>query len=191
MEQNYITEQTYNTINYTEESLLKGEYENCTFSNCDFSHSDISQIKFIDCLFSDCNLSNADLSETSLQNIKFKDCKMQGLYFEKCYAFGFSVRFENCLLNHSSFYRVDLSDSSFSDTNLKEVDFTDSNCNNITFENCDMHRAIFDHTILENADLKSAVGFSIDPEINRIKGAKFSLAGIAGLLNKYDINIEI
>lgn len=189
MGQHYITEQTFNTINYEKEPLQKGEYENCTFSNCDFSHTDIFKIKFINCLFADCNFSNSNLTETSLQDVQFKDCKMPGLYFEKCYTFGFAVHFENCRLNHSSFYRVDLSDSSFSDSNLQEVDFTESNCKNVLFENCDMLKAIFDHTVLENADLRSAVNFSIDPEINRIKRAKFSLHGLAGLLHKYDIEV--
>jgi len=30
----------------------------------------------------------------------------------------------------------------------------------------------------------------IDPEVNRIKKAKFSVSGVPGLLNKYDIEIE-
>jgi len=32
--------------------------------------------------------------------------------------------------------------------------------------------------------------YSIDPELNKIKKARFSTQGIAGLLDKYDIEIE-
>jgi len=31
---------------------------------------------------------------------------------------------------------------------------------------------------------------AIDPEINRIKKAKFSMAGVIGHLDKYDIEVE-
>jgi hypothetical protein len=43
---------------------------------------------------------------------------------------------------------------------------------------------------LEKADFRTSYNYSINPEVNRIKKAKFSTAGIAGLLCKYDIEIE-
>ena len=39
-------------------------------------------------------------------------------------------------------------------------------------------------------DFKTSYNYSIDPEVNSIKKAKFSLEGISGLLYKYDIVIE-
>ena len=50
--------------------------------------------------------------------------------------------------------------------------------------------AAFENTILEKADFRTSFNYSIDPGKNRIKKAKFSLAGIAGLLEKYDIEID-
>jgi hypothetical protein len=38
--------------------------------------------------------------------------------------------------------------------------------------------------------LRTSYNYSINPEVNRIKKAKFSTTGIAGLLHKYDIEIE-
>ena len=58
------------------------------------------------------------------------------------------------------------------------------------FSNCDLAGAMFENTNLENSDLSSSFNFSIDPENNRIKKAKFSTSGIKGLLDKYDIIIE-
>ena len=46
---------------------------------------------------------------------------------------------------------------------------------------------ISDQTILEKADFRTAKNYSIDPEQNRLKKAKFSLSGVVGLLRKYDI----
>jgi len=58
------------------------------------------------------------------------------------------------------------------------------------FDNCNLLQAVFDRTILEKADLRNSYNYSIDPEINRIKKARFSILGISGLLDKYDIDIE-
>jgi uncharacterized protein YjbI with pentapeptide repeats len=57
------------------------------------------------------------------------------------------------------------------------------------FENCDLERATFEKTILEKADMSTSFNYSIDPERNMIKKAKFSRNGLAGLLEKYDIEI--
>ena len=43
--------------------------------------------------------------------------------------------------------------------------------------------------ILEKADFSTAYNYVIDPELNTIRKAKFSIAGITGLLHKYDIDI--
>ena len=40
------------------------------------------------------------------------------------------------------------------------------------------------------ADFTTAHNYSIDPEINKIKKAKFSLSQLPGLLDKYDIVIN-
>ena len=50
--------------------------------------------------------------------------------------------------------------------------------------------AKFENSILEKADLRTSRNYLIDPELNKIKKAKFSIHGIAGLLAKYDIEIE-
>jgi uncharacterized protein YjbI with pentapeptide repeats len=73
---------------------------------------------------------------------------------------------------------------------LHEVDFTEADLSASTFDNCDLLNASFDKTILEKADFRTSYNYIIDPENNRIKKAKFSRNGIAGLLNKYDIEIE-
>jgi uncharacterized protein YjbI with pentapeptide repeats len=73
---------------------------------------------------------------------------------------------------------------------MKETDFSECDCSGATFDLCNLERAVFDRTNLEKADLRSAYNFSLDPDNNRIAKAKFSSAGIAGLLDKYDIIIE-
>ncbi|MBN1650376.1 MAG: pentapeptide repeat-containing protein [Bacteroidales bacterium] len=74
--------------------------------------------------------------------------------------------------------------------NLQEVDFTEADLSASHFDNCDLSGAHFENSKLQKADFRSAFNYRIDPELNRIKKAKFSLTEIGGLLYKYDIEIE-
>jgi uncharacterized protein YjbI with pentapeptide repeats len=115
---------------------------------------------------------------------------MLGMHFDHCNKFGLEFSFENCKLNHSSFYQTKIKKTAFKNSELKEVDFTDCDISVSVFNNCDLLNAKFENAILEKADLRTAYNYSIDPNANRIKKAKFSLNGIPGLLNGYDIEIE-
>jgi len=58
------------------------------------------------------------------------------------------------------------------------------------FDRCDLTRAVFHRTNLEKADFTSAVGYSIDPELNHLKKAKFASQGLLGLLEKHELEVE-
>jgi uncharacterized protein YjbI with pentapeptide repeats len=113
-----------------------------------------------------------------------------GLNFGACAPFLLEFSFDNCLLNIASFYNLKLKGIRFKNCNLQEVDFTQSDLTNALFDNCDLSGAVFDNTILEKADLRTSFHYSIDPELNHIKKAKFGITGIIGLLDKYDIEVE-
>jgi fluoroquinolone resistance protein len=100
------------------------------------------------------------------------------------------VNFDNCNLSHSSFYKTKLKKTQFINLKLNEVDFTECDLSSSVFDNCDLTGAIFENAIIEKADFRTSFNYSIDPEKNRIKKARFSLSGIAGLLSKYDIEID-
>lgn len=70
------------------------------------------------------------------------------------------------------------------------MDFTECDLSNAVFGNCDLSGAVFDNTNLEKADLRTSVNYSIDPALNRLKKAKFSLSEVYGLLYKLDIEID-
>jgi uncharacterized protein YjbI with pentapeptide repeats len=66
---------------------------------------------------------------------------------------------------------------------------TNANLTKAVFTECDLAGAVFDNTNAEQADFSSAWHFTIDPEHNKIRKAKFSTAGLAGLLHKYQLTI--
>ena len=189
MNKTYIADNVFKGKDFSENGLPTGDYENCAFSNCIFSNTDLSAINFYECKFESCDFSMSKISNTSFKDVTFKNSKLLGLHFDECNDFLLSFEFENCILNFSSFYKLKLKKIKFKDCKIQEVDFTESNLTDAIFNNCDLNGAIFGNTILENADFRTSYSFSIDPEVNRIKKAKFSMAGIAGLLDKYDILI--
>lgn len=78
----------------------------------------------------------------------------------------------------------------FKDSQLQETDFAEADLTSAVFDNCNLMHSVFDHTTLEKVDFRTSYNYAIDPETNRIKKARFSISNIAGLLGKYDIDIE-
>jgi fluoroquinolone resistance protein len=153
-------------------------------------NTDLGNVKFIECQFINCNLSLAKLGNTVFREVKFKDCKMLGLHFEKCSQFGLAFTVDSGNLSHCSFYETNLKKIILKNALLHEADFTGCDLTSAVFDNCDLKDATFSNTIIEKADFRTAFNYSIDPTINKIKKAKFSLTGVPGLLDRYDLEIE-
>ena len=109
---------------------------------------------------------------------------MLGLRFDDCSEFRLSFSFESCQLSHSSFFKLKIKNTTFRNSLLEGVDFAESDLHSVEFDKCNLQNAIFEHTKLEKADFRTSYNYTIDPEINSIKGAKFSLQGVVGLLGK-------
>lgn len=180
----------FEKTDYNVNNLPKGEYENCTFVNCNFYEADLLNITFRECKFDSCDFSLAKLKNTTLSDVSFAGCKLVGVQFDECKEFLLSLDFENCVLKLAVFYKLKLKKTCFKNCNLQETDFTEADLSGAEFDNCDLQRTIFHRTNLEKTDFRTSFHYSIDPEINRIKKARFSKAGIAGLLDKYAIEIE-
>ena len=183
-------QKTFEKIVSTHKIVNNREFEDCVFLNCDFSNSNFSNNTFTDCEFIDCNLAITKLSGTSLKGVQFKDCKVLGIQFEECNDFLFAVAFQDCVLDYSSFANKKMPKTKFNSCSMKEVSFIGTNLTNSIFENCNLDNAIFSDTQLAGVDFLSAFNYKIDPEFNPMKKAKFSMQGIIGLLDKYDIKIQ-
>ena len=108
MEKIFTEDHHFQAISYSESPLDKGDYENCIFSSCIFANSSLSMINFVDCEFKSCDFSLSNVKNTAFKDCKIKDCKILGVKFEECNTFGFTIHFENCQLNLSSFYKLSL-----------------------------------------------------------------------------------
>jgi len=190
MTREIIEDKTFSKITAEIIAGRRCTFENCKFLNCDFSYADFSNIIFVECYFEGCNLSLVKLSGTGFQNIWFKECKLSGADFSKALDFLFEAHFNNCILDNAIFYKKKNKGASFTDCSMIETDFTEADFSDVKFSNCNLNRAFFDRTTLKNADFRTSYNFTIDPDNNNIKKAKFSIYGLPGLLGKYDIKIE-
>ena len=190
MQKSYFHDKDFNSINFSEKPIEIGDYENCTFKNCIFTETNLSDFSFDECIFLECDFSNTKILNAAFKNIEFENCKLMGLQFDTCNPFLLEFWFTGCQLNLSSFYQLKIKGSYFNNCILHEVDFTEADLSGATFSNCDFLGTMFGNTNLEKADFRSSINFSINPEMNQINKAKFSMQGIAGLLDKYDIIIE-
>lgn len=182
----YFEDKVFDNIN----TLERGEYENCSFSNCHLASASLLGCRFIDCVFENSDLSLVKIEGVTFQDVVFKDCKLLGVRFDNINNFGLGLEFENCRLDHASFIRLKLKNTRIKNSNLSEVDFTDTELNGSIFENCNLNRAVFNNTNLEKVDLRTSFNFIIDPEENRMRGARVGLSSVAGLLMKYNITID-
>lgn len=190
MDRFFVEETEFEKNDYTKSALPKGEYEGCVFYSCNFSSISLVGFTFSDCAFVDCNLSMVNLAEATLNDVRFKGCKLLGLRFDCCNEFLFDVTFDSCVLNFSSFYKRKVRKIRFHNSSLLEVDFTEADLAGAQFADCDLNGSVFFMSNLEGADFRTAVNYSIDPDSNRLKKAKFSLEGLPGLLSKFGIEVE-
>ena len=143
----------------------------------------------MDCEFIDCNLSMLELQGSSLKNVTFKNCKLLGISFENCDDFLFQVYFENAVLDFAGFNNKKMPKTKFVNCSLRETSFVGTHLKQSSFEKCDLQGAIFNESDLTECNFTTATNYQIDPQFNVLKKARFSLQGIPGLLEKYDIKI--
>jgi len=190
MSSTYIENEHYHGADFRQNKLSKGEYENCTFHNCQFAECDLNEILFVECEFQDCDFSMARSKGSSFRDVRFIRSKLLGLRFDECNPLLLSFSFQGCVMNFSSFYKLKIKGTVFKDCKLEEADFAEADLSGVSFDHCDLVRATFDNSILTGADFRTASNYSFDPEKNKIRKAKFSLTGLPGLMDKYDIVIE-
>lgn len=172
------------------EDLSKKEFVECTFQQCDFTEANLSGTDFIDCTFEHCNLSMVVLEETGLKNVSFKSCKLMGVDFQVCNDFLLQLKFEECQLDFANFQQMKLSKTQFLDCRMESVEFQETDLSASTFNRSQLTHSHFHRSNLEQTDFREVIDYRIDPTQNRIKGAKFSLEGIHGLLEKFQIVIS-
>lgn len=182
----------FNGLECVEQTFLEREFVRCTFIQCDFSSSRFVDCRFSECRFEQCNLTMIEVSGTNLNEVTFVRSKLMGVlwYESQKRNASLALHFKESFLDYSSFWGLDLRKSTFENTTAVEVDFTEANLSNVKLDRVKLSGAIFSKTNLKQSDFSTATDYVLDPSVNQVKGALFSLPDAVNLLYAFGVRIE-
>lgn len=186
----YVDNLKFENIDFNAQPLDKKEYEQCSFVGSLFYGVNIGERVFVDCEFVRCDFSMCAFESSALRGCRFVDCKMVGSNFMNAAKVGFSVEFVNSKLDMSIFVGQSMLRTKFNHCSVVDCDFSEVNLSLSLFEGCDLSGATFSSTNLERVDFRSSYGYSISPNSNRVRGAKFSRFDAIGLLDEFGVVVE-
>jgi uncharacterized protein YjbI with pentapeptide repeats len=174
-------------------ALASCEFEECRFVACDLSASEIRACRFAECSFEQCDLSLVRLPRSAFTACRFEDSKIIGVnWTEATWPEGrlwVPIGFERCAINDSTFLGLALREIRVVECAAHDVDFREADLTKADFSGTDLRGSLFVSTNLTGADLRSARDYRIDPRVNTLKGARFSLPEAISLLEGLDIDL--
>lgn len=165
------------------------EFASCRFERCDLSLLSGAHCEFVDCEIVSCTCVGMPLDGTVFDNVRFEECRLTGMDFSRVNRFLFNASFHRCALDFAVFSKNNLNGFLYSGCSIREANFIEASMKTVVFEECDLKGTLFERCNLEKADFSTSTGYFLDLELNRVKGARFSLPEAANLLMKYDIKL--
>lgn len=190
MSANYIIDGSYANTTFTGKDIIYKDFEKCSFVNCNFTDADFQGVAFTDCTFLNCNFADAKINYVAFRDAIFNICNFTNVNFAMVDSLLFSVEFKDCILDYAKFYKLKIKGTTFSNCSLVANDFMETDLTEVIFDNCNLHQSVFIDSVANKADFSTSYNFIIDPEKNKLKKARFSMEGLKGLLEKYDIIVE-
>ncbi|SRR5579883_2493011 len=169
--------------------LRSQDFEDVIFSGCTLISTEAREAKFIDCAFQECIISSVKFDGAVLQ-VEFKNSKIEGVNFFTAKREILSLSFEGCLVRYSSFAELKLKETRFKSCVFQHVDFADADLSGSDFSDSKFEECKFRNTNLSKANFQRAIGYTIDPTLNKVKGAKFDVPEVLALLAPFGIVIE-
>ncbi len=183
------TEQRFKDVDCRSLSLASSRFYECIFESCIFTEAKLLNCEFVDCIFKNCDLSNVKLVGAAIRRCEFIDCKLIGVNWTEAKDLSHPI-FKSCKLNYSNFTGLDLRKSSITDCLAVDVELVQANLSESDCRGTDFAGCRFANTNLTKADFRSAINYTIRPDSNLIKKAKFSLPEATLLLYGLDIILE-
>lgn len=173
--------------------ILSSDFVDCTFNHCTFIETQLKKCRFVNCTFNASDLSLGKIPLSIFINTFFHESKIIGVNWAQAgwpaTDLGLSINFSKSALNHSTFIGLKLQGIQIISCQAVNVDFREADLSNADFSGSDLSESLFIHTNLSGADLSQARNYMIDPGLNELKKAKFSLPEAMALLYNMDITL--
>lgn len=187
-------DQSFERLKLEHIGLDSAIFLDCRFTGCSFVEAVLHACRFQRCSFIDCDLSLVDISGSQFASVVFEDSKLVGIDWTRAHRpehmLGQPLQFTRCMLNHGTFIGLDMKGTQIVDCLAHEVDFRESNLSQAVFSGTDLQGSLFADSDLRAADLRSARNYLINPAINKLSGARFSLPEALALLYALDIELD-
>jgi uncharacterized protein YjbI with pentapeptide repeats len=105
------------------------------------------------------------------------------------HSFAANLKFNECIINDSSFFGLNFSELVLEHCKAHDVDFRNGNFSKAKFCYTDFTGSLFSKTNLKQADFSEAENYDIDIFNNEITGARFSRYEAVRLLDSLDIEL--
>ena len=99
-------------------------------------------------------------------------------------------KFEDSNLSYGNFIGLKMKKNIFSNCILNDVDFSQTDLSESDFKGSDLLNTRFHDTTLLKANFQGAKNYQIDPILNKVRGAKFTMPEALGLLNGLGVVIS-
>jgi fluoroquinolone resistance protein len=169
------------------------EFEDCTFLRCSFKESTFRSCSLLECRFVHCDLSLARFPDTVFSSVSFEDSKLLGVNWTEARwprpRLADRVSFRKCVLNHSTFFGLDLEGVRLEACAVVDADFREARLVGARFTGSDLRGSAFVGTDLSGADFAGARNYAIDARENTLTGAVFALPEAISLLSGLDIEV--
>jgi fluoroquinolone resistance protein len=173
--------------------IISSDFVECTFNHCTFIETQLQKCRFVNCAFNSCDLSLGKLPESIFIETSFHESKIIGVNWAQAgwpaTGLGVPINFSKSTLNHSTFIGLKLQGIQIISCQAVNVDFREADLSNADFSGSDLSESLFIHTNLSGADFSQARNYMIDPGLNELKKAKFSLPEAMALLYNMDITL--
>ena len=174
--------------------LVGGEFHDCRFEACSFAEAIFRDCRFVECAFQACDLSLVQVAGSTFSATSFLDSRIIGVDWTQAdwsgVSLGKPIGFERCAISHSTFIGLSLPGIRIKECVAADVDFREADLSRADFADSDLSESLFLNTDLSEADLRTARNYTIAPEQNVLKGARFSLPEAMSLLFNMDIDLR-
>jgi uncharacterized protein YjbI with pentapeptide repeats len=189
LEGDFFADQVFSDLTLAAADLSGKELARCTFRRCKLPESRWARTKLEDCVFEDCDLTGMAPHELALRGVVFKGTKLMGVDWTELGKLP-DVSFERCDLRYASFVKQRLRatrfvgciarEASFLEVDLGEADFTGTDLTGSTIRGCSLGKTNFSR----------AIGVLLDPQHNKVKGARIAIESAILLVQSLGMVVE-
>lgn len=190
MQDNAIEDVMIARKDYTNANMQQHSFLRVIFEKCDFTKSDWRSTQFYNCTFIECNISLVNVEGCGLRNVTFEKCKIVGVNFAVCNKMLLHFDMIHCLISLCDFEKLPLQKALFIDCSCKDLHFLRTDLSGANFSNTNLLGTKFEYCNLTGADFRNARHYYINPVLNTMKNAQFSLPEVLNLLKSFDIHIS-